>query len=404
MKLWLFSHNFPPEVNACANRSYEHSKYWARDGVEVEVFTDTPHFPEGKVYAGYKNRYSVETVDGVTVHRCPSYIAANKRRIRRILSYLTFMVSSMFCSLRMRRKPDIILGTSPQIFTTIAAWLVSEVLRKPFVIEVRDLWPQSIRAVGAIKTTVILNLIYWMVGILYQRAKLVIIVSEGFREEIRAQGVPDEKIFYVPNGIDLEMLPSNLTARKSDDRFVVSYIGTTGMAHGLEVIINAARECDDTSIHFMIVGTGACWDELKRRSEELPNCTVTEKVSRDEALRILACSDVSLIHLKKSPVFHTVIPSKMFEAMALSKPIILGVQGEAAKLLASSEAGIAFTPESATELLAAVATLKSQGCGDFGQRGLDFVKKNFSRESLARTLMERCRTLMPDRAPQDVKP
>ncbi len=402
MKIWLFTHNFPPEVNACANRAFEHGKYWARSGVELEVFTDVPHFPEGRVYNGYRNRYTEEYVEGMRIHRVPSFIAANRRKIRRILSYVSYMISAVVLSLRTGRKPDVVLATSPQIFTGVAGYLVSRALGRPFVLEVRDLWPQSIKAVKAINLSFVLKLIQIVVDYLYRRADLIVIVSEGFRSAILSSGISEERVVYVPNGIDDEALPERIEPDSQalikeryglTNKFVFAYVGTVGMAHGLEVMINAARTNQDEQVHFLIVGAGADWDSLQALTTGLSNCSVLQKLDRQEALSLLAACDASFIHLRDNPTFRTVIPSKMFEAMALGKPILLGVEGQAAKLLERAQAGLTLKPECPEDLNRAIAELR-MNTRDYGENGRRFVTKYHSRCKLSSSLLEHIRSLL----------
>ena len=400
MNILLLSHNFPPEVNAGANRSYEHAREWVAAGANVDVITDVPHFPEGRVYSGYRNRASQEEVDGIQVTRVPSYIAENKRKLRRIFSYVTFMFSAVLYSYKVRRKPDVVLATSPQIFTAVAGYILSLWHRVPFVMEVRDLWPQSIRAVGAFKSTLILSAVQFMVDTLYRGAAMIIIVSEAFREEIERSGIPSEKIHYIPNGFALDRFSTEISeeeVRETRERhnlgnkFVVSYIGTLGMAHALETIVDAARLSEDPEVLFLIAGTGANEEALRAYAEGVENVRLISKLPREEALKLLKASDVSLIHLKDNPVFRTVLPSKMFEAMAFGKPIILGVRGEAERLLAMAKAGVAIEPESPEAINGAVEELRVH-TGLFGQLGARYIKQHHCRSVLARTILELVRS------------
>ena len=386
-------------MNAVANRSFEHAREWVRAGANVDVITDVPHFPEGRVYQGYRNRPSSENVDGIEVTRVPSYIAANRRKIRRIFSYISYMASAVVFSRKLKRKPDVILATSPQIFTAVAGYVLSLWHRAPFVMEVRDLWPQSIRAVGAFRASFILWAVQLMVDFLYKRAERIIIVSEAFREEIESSGVSSEKIEYIPNGFCLDEI-QKLTGGEENHRirqqynlngkFVVSYIGTLGMAHALETVVDAARTSSDPEVLFLIAGTGSNRDALQNYSEGVANFKLLPKLPRDEALRLLQASDVSFIHLKDTPVFQTVLPSKMFEAMALKKPIILGVRGEAERLVRQANAGICIPPEDAGSLNEAIGRLRKDQKlqAVYGGSGSEFLIRNHDRKVLARRTLE----------------
>ena len=309
------------------------------------------------------------------------------------------MASAVVFSRKLKRKPDVILATSPQIFTAVAGYVLSLWHRAPFVMEVRDLWPQSIRAVGAFRASFILWAVQLMVDFLYKRAERIIIVSEAFREEIESSGVSSEKIEYIPNGFCLDEI-QKLTGGEENHRirqqynlngkFVVSYIGTLGMAHALETVVDAARTSSDPEVLFLIAGTGSNRDALQNYSEGVANFKLLPKLPRDEALRLLQASDVSFIHLKDTPVFQTVLPSKMFEAMALKKPIILGVRGEAERLVRQANAGICIPPEDAGSLNEAIGRLRKDQKlqAVYGGSGSEFLIRNHDRKVLARRTLE----------------
>ncbi len=398
MNVWLLSHNFPPEVNALANRSYEHAVQWAEDGGSVDVITDIPHFPEGRVYRGYKNRFQHETVEGVSVYRVPIYAARNQRRLRRIASYLSYMVSAILFSCFIKRRPDVVVASSPHIFTAFAGYAISLIRRVPFVMEVRDLWPESIGAVGAIEKRWILRLIEWAVDFLYARARLVVVVTESFREALLRRGVPAERLQVVPNGADLKFLQALDRGRQEELReklrlngkFVVSYLGTIGMAHKVEVMLEAALRCTDPEVIYLVAGTGArrSWLEAEVKRNPCPNFLLLPKQPRDAMPYLLALSDVCVIHLMDRELFSTVIPSKLFEAMGAGRPVIVAIPGESTRLIEESGAGLVIPPEMPDALVAAVAKLKTSPdqLQAMQTAGLSLVRSRYNRVSLARRL------------------
>lgn len=397
--VWLLSHNFPPEVNALATRTFEHAREWAKAGYSFDVITDVPHFPEGRVYIPYKNRFQHETYDGISVYRMPVYPAENRRKIRRTLSYISFLVSTVLNSWRVKKRPTVIVASSPQIFTAFAGFILSLLYRVPFVMEIRDLWPQSIKAVGAMNRSLLLRLIEIGVGLLYRHARLIVVLTESFRKELVSSGVDPLKIVMVPNGISSEFFSSAVPDAEVEilreslglcGKFVVCYIGTIGMAHGLETIINAAKLTDDPAIQFLIVGTGASRGDIEQRLNEsgLTNVVLLPKVPRSQARVLLQLSHVALVLLKDVPLFRTVIPSKLIEAMGCAIPVVLGVRGEAQELLEGCGGGLCIEPENASELASAVMALKGDPAmrERLGENAHASVFRSYNRSELAQRL------------------
>lgn len=393
----FLSNYFPPEVNALANRTSEHARQWVRDGGVVEIVAGPPHFPEGRVYDGYANRLSFERFTGIHVMRVPMYVTANEGFLRRTVSYVSYMVSSAWHAERTRTDPGVVVASIPQFFAGLAGWLVSRRRRRPFVLEVRDLWPESIVQVGAMRRGVLTRLLEWLEGALYRAADHIVVVSPAFRPHIEAHGVDPGRITVLPNGVDAawfeeSVRPSEISALRKElgleGKFVASYLGTVGMAHGIEVILEAARRCPDPNVAFLVVGAGAEWSRLRNAASRvgLDNFLVLEKQSRTRIRQFYAVTDVSIVHLRDRPAFHKVIPSKMFESMAMECPIVLGVRGQAREILEAAGAGITVAPEDADQLLEAVLKL----AGDeetrlrMGESGAAYVRQHYDRRDIAR--------------------
>lgn len=393
----FLSNYFPPEVNALANRTSEHARHWARAGGAVEVLAGPPHFPEGRVYDGYANRLTFDRLDGIDVMRVPMYVAPNAGFLRRTFSYLSYMISSAWYADRTRSEPGVVVASTPQFFAGLAGWVVSRRRHRPFVLEVRDLWPESIVQVGAMRRGVLIRLLEWLEGALYRAADHIVVVSPAFRPHIEARGVRPERITVLPNGVDSEWLeqsvpPSEVSALRAElgleGRFVVSYLGTVGMAHGLEVVLEAARRCPNPAVSFLVVGAGADWSRLRdaARQEELDNLQVLGKQSRSRIRQFYAASDVSIVHLRDRPAFRKVIPSKMFESMAMKRPIVLGVRGHAREILEASGAGIPVEPEDPEALLAAILRLAEdeETRRRMGESGAEYVRQHYDRTQIAK--------------------
>lgn len=363
MHILFLTDNFPPEVNAPASRTFEHCREWVKAGSQVTVITCAPNFPQGRVYEGYCNRlWQTETVEGIRVIRVWSYITANEGFVKRILDYQSFMVSSTVGSFFVRGV-DVVVGTSPQFFTACAGWVVGTLKRVPFVFELRDIWPESIKAVGAMGDSMAIRLLERVEMFLYRKASLIVSVTHAFKDKLIARGIDGSKVEVVTNGVDMSRykpMPkdSELVQRLGlKGKFVGGYVGTHGLAHHLETILDAAEilasEPGGGHFHFILLGDGARKQALRQDAETRGLCNVTfvDSVSKDEVVRYWSLLDVSIIHLKKTDLFTTVIPSKLFECMGMGLPVLHGVEGESANIVKDTQAGIVFEPENAAELV-----------------------------------------------------
>jgi glycosyltransferase involved in cell wall biosynthesis len=397
MNVLFIGNNFPPETAPLAQRLFDHARQWVEDGHRVTVLTDVPNYPEGVVYPGYRNRFMRETMAGIDVMRAPLYITPNAGTLKRTASFVSFMLSVIWYSRRVKVAPDVVAASSPQIFAAIAGLAVARLKRVPFVLEIRDLWPESIVAVDALPRNAAIRFFERIERYLYLRADRIVVVTESFKRFIVGKGIDPGKIEVLKNGADLEALGRPLDEaermRVRDEfglrgKFVASYIGTIGMAHRADILYEAAQRCPDPDIVFLVMGTGAERDALAARQAErpLPNFRLLDKQPRDRVPYFLAASDVSVVHLKATPLFRTVIPSKIFESMAMRKPILLGVEGEARDLVEEAGAGVAFAPEDVDGLVAGVLRLRNDPtlCARLAADGYAYVHAHHDRRVLAR--------------------
>ncbi len=372
MHILFLTDNFPPEVNAPASRTFEHCREWVRSGHQVTVMTCAPNFPQGKVYAGYRNAlWQSERIDGIRVIRVWTYITANQGLIKRILDYLSFMLMAIVMS-PFVRGVDLVIGTSPQFFTACAAYVVSRCKRIPFVFELRDLWPESIVAVGAIRNKLVIGLLEKVEMFLYRKAACIVSVTHSFTLNLIARGIDPRKIGVVTNGVDISRFrpqPKDAALVRQlnlDGQFVAGYIGTHGMAHGLETILDAAdrlrREGEGRTIRFILLGDGACKAALqdKARAMGLENVLFIDSVPKEEVVRYWSLLDVSIIHLKKTDLFTQVIPSKLFECMGMGIPVLHGVAGESAEIVEREGVGLVFEPENVAQLVEQVRAMRAE--------------------------------------------
>lgn len=400
MHILFLCHYFPPEVNAPASRTYENARRWVRAGHQVTVLTCHPSHPGGKVYPGYENSlYAWEEMDGIRVLRVGTYLSANKGFAKRTANYISYMLSAVGQCWRVR-DVDLVVSTSPQFFCGMAGYFVSRLKRRPWVLEIRDLWPESIIAVGAITNRRVIGLLEGVESFLYRKADHIISLTRAFSRHIAVRGVPQEKISIITNGADLERYApgERMNAVREElglgeGVFVASYIGTHGMAHGLGAVLKAAKLLEaEKSIHFLLVGDGAEREKLLREKEALglDNVTMLGQQPKEKMPFFLAATDACLVLLIKSELFKTVLPSKIFEAMAMGRPIVLGVEGESKELVEEGQCGLCVEPENEAALTEAVRKLASdpQLRVTLGTNGQEFVARRFNRETLAREYLE----------------
>ena len=394
MRILFLTDNFPPEVNAPASRTFDHCKEWVKAGAEVTVITCNPNFPQGKVYEGYKNKWfkQEEVMEGIRVIRVWTYIVPNVGFLKRTLDFISFSISAFFAGLFV--KTDIIVATSPQFFTALAGRTLHWWKRKPWVMEVRDLWPESIKTVGAMKDNLFIRYFEWEEMRCYRSAKKIVVVTDSFKRKLIERGVDEQKIFVVKNGVDKSLFkPMKKDADivkqlHLEGKTVVGYIGTHGMAHKLDFILNCANDLkNDKSLHFILMGGGAEKENLLRMKEELKvdNVTMLDPVPKTEVGRYISVLDICLINLKKSPLFTTVIPSKIFENAAMAIPILMGVEGEAQQIIEGYEAGLCFEPENEADFVSKLNLLRKPEFYDKCKKGClkladDFDRKNLTNE------------------------
>ena len=403
MHILFLSHYFVPENNAPAARVHAMAREWTRLGHRVTVLTCAPNVPAGVVYEGYRNRlYQEESIDGIRTVRVWTYLAANSGRVRRGFNFLSYMATAGLAGSLQRPAADVVIATSPQFFAGWAGVPVSRAQGAPFVLEVRDIWPDSITAVGALKEGRIIGALEKLERALYDAADHIVAVGEGYRQNMIRKGVAPQKIDVVTNGVDADLFtprPADAALRArlgfAPGTFVVTFAGTIGMASGLDVALGAARRLKDRGrddIAFLLIGDGAVRAGLQERARAagLDNVVFTGLVTRTDLPDYLASSDACLVHFRKQALFSTILPSKFFEDAAMEKPILLGFEGDARAMLAEADCGIAFEPGNDAELADAAVRLaddRAEGAR-LGANGRRYVLEHFDRRTLAHDYLE----------------
>jgi colanic acid biosynthesis glycosyl transferase WcaI len=372
MRILFLSDFFPPETTAAAFRVYERARYWASWGHTVTVVTAHPNYHEGAVYAGYVNRWrSIEEIAGIRVVRVKTFIATKPTALLRTFDYMSYMITA-FCAGLLEKPPDLVVSTSPQFFAAIAGCALATAKGVPFVFELSDLWPASIVAVGAMKQTLAIRCLEALELYLYKRAAAIVALTNAFKTNLVHRGVPARKVSVVVNGVDLATtVPRNRDADLGKelgldpDHFVLGYMGNHGTAQALNNVLEAARLLSGSNIRFLLVGNGVAREQLiaEARAKRLDNVIFAPAQPKDVLARYWSLCQAALVSLRNDPVFETVLPSKMFEAMGMGLPLLITApQGEASQLIVSHNAGLWVRPEDPEALARAVLLLRDDPC------------------------------------------
>lgn len=402
MKILYVSQYFPPEMGAPAARAAELAQHWSQAGHEVSVLTGFPNHPTGVVPPEWRSRLKRltyhEKAGRVDVFRTWLWPLPNRKSHERMRNYASFCISAALRGLSLPR-PDVIIASSPQLLVALSGWWLAFSRSIPFVFEVRDLWPESLAAVGVSDEGSLLHrTLSAVAGFLYERADRVVVVTPAFREHlVQRWRVPAEKIAVVENGVEADLfspapLASNVALKRelgAESKFLVCYIGTMGNAHGLETLLDAAATLQHQSpdVLFLLVGEGAEKERIKAtaQSRQLSNVQFLDQQPRERIPAFISASDVCLVLLKKTDIFKTVIPTKMLEFMSCARPVILGVEGQARQIVEDAGAGLFIEPENSDALVRAINKLKANpelGI-DLGQHGRDCILQHFSRARTA---------------------
>jgi glycosyltransferase involved in cell wall biosynthesis len=401
MRILYVSQYFPPEIGAPAARVHELSREWVRAGHEVTVLTAFPHHPTGVKRPEDRGVLARrETIDGIDILRTYVYAVPNKGVVRRMASYASFMLSAVALGQLRLSRPDAVIATSPQLLCGAAGYALSRAFATPFIFEVRDLWPESILAVDAMGDNIVVRGLKALARFLYRKCDRIVTVGEGYRRSIeQLYGIDPGKMSVVPNGIDAALFRPG--SRENDirrefgwgDRFVLLYLGTHGMAHALDKVLEAARRLrEEKRLLFVFVGEGAEKENLRRRAGEwnLTNVQFIDAQPKTRVPSFYAACDLGIVTLRDTALFQEVLPSKIFEYLGMERPILLGVGGEARRLVEASGAGEFVPPEDVDSMVAAIRRLSGDSfrLAEMGRRGRAYVLKHYDRRELARQYSE----------------
>lgn len=382
-------------MGAPAARTFEHARHWVALGHDVTVVCGLPNHPDGIVPERYRGKLLFrEEIEGVKVLRCWLFATPNRGVFKRSIAFITFMLSAMFFGSFFTKRCDVVVATSPQMLCGLAGYVVSILKRRPFVLEVRDLWPRQIIDLGVVRNGFIIGLLSWLETFLYRRARAIVTVAEATRQEIIGRGFSADKVFTVTNAINEVFFQpgerQGVVREKNgwQDDTIVMYIGTHGLSQGLVTILDAAELLQPRhDIRFVFVGTGAERERLMADAERryLKNVVFHPMQDKKDVPDYYAAADICLVPLKRRRVFLFNIPSKMFEIMACGRPIILGAMGQAQEILSEAEAGICVEPENAQAYADAITRLADTPKlrAQYGLNGRNHVVKNYTRRQMA---------------------
>jgi glycosyltransferase involved in cell wall biosynthesis len=397
MRILMVTHYFPPEIGAPQARLSELARAWADASDEVTVLTGMPNHPTGVIPPAYRRRLRVvEQVDGYRVVRNWLYATPNEGIVRKTLGHLSFMITSLVLGSRWTGAADVVVVSSPTFFSIFGAWAISKLKRAPLVIDVRDLWPAIFVELGVLTNPRLIALLERLELWAYRQATHIVVVSEGFRQDLIRRGVPAEKVTTVRNGADVDLFtpdrdpaPGRCRLGVANGELIAMYLGAHGLSHGLDTVVDAAAILADapgTPVQFVLVGEGANRSALVAQVERtsLHNVTMQPGVPRDLVPDLLAAADICLVPLRDIPLFSTFIPSKIFEYFAAGKAVIGALRGEAAAIL--HEAGaVVVEPGDPVALAAAIAELtEDEGRrAAMGMNARQYVTAHFDRRELA---------------------
>lgn len=363
MKILYVTQHFPPETGAAQGRAYNMSTYLTRFGHEVTVLTGFPNYPTGVVPPEYRGRkFMRETLDGVNVVRTFLVPDTKKNALVRVSNYTSFMISSVLRGVFLP-KPDLVFATVPPLPVGVSGYVLSRRFHVPFVLEMRDLWVDFAGVLGEVRQPRLLDYAKRVERFLLEKAKRVVVVTHGYKEWLVRTGLPAGKIGVVTNGVDPDVFqpgPKQNWVRDElglENKFVVTYAGNMGLAQQLDTVIRAAKELEaDPRIRFLLVGEGVERSRLQALAHELrlTNVTFVPQQPKNRVIDFLSASDALVVILKNEPLFRITIPSKLFDCMAIGRPILVGVDGEARRIVEEAGAGLFFNPDDPTHLARAV--------------------------------------------------
>jgi glycosyltransferase involved in cell wall biosynthesis len=377
-------------------RHYELAQYLRREGYRFTVVSGERNYMTGRRVRGRRGLVTREEIGGISVLLAYALPVLHRGFVRRVASYASFMLTSAYAALR-TEPPDLVLGTSPPIFQAVSAAAIAAVRRRPFVLEIRDLWPEFAIDMGMLRQPVFVSLSRTLERALYQAAAHFVVNSPAYGTYLESKGVAPEKITLIPNGVEVRAFDPSARAERLraawgvEDKFVVTYAGALGLANDIPIILRAAaRLSDDQRIHFLLVGDGTNRTAMEALARELrlKNVTFTGPRPKSQMAEVLAASDACLATLLNIPMFRMPYPNKVFDYMAAGRPTILAIDGVIRDVIERAGGGVAVAPGDDAALARAIRELaadpaRAQAMGAAARR---YVEQHFDRAQQAARL------------------
>ena len=383
MRILLLTQWFDPEPTF---KGLLFAKELQKEGHEVEVITGFPNYPGGKVYPGYKiSLRKKENIDGIKITRVALYPSHDNSGIKRIINYISFAFMATMYGVFRQKKVDVMYVYHPPLTVGIAGKIISFFRRIPYVYDIQDLWPETLKATGMISNASALKLVEKVSNLTYKSATKLVVLSPGFKKMLVKRGVSEKKISVIYNWCDEQVLNIETEYPYEVDfptGFNVVFAGNIGPAQALSSVIYAAEmlQKDEQNINFIFVGSGLSLEGIKKLTADknLNNVYFFSRLPMNKIGSILKKADALLVHLKDDPLFSITIPSKTQAYMSVGKPILMAVKGDAANLITESKAGLVCkpeNPESIAEAAVKLATMNKQDLGVMGVAGKHFYNE-----------------------------
>ncbi len=383
MRFLILSQYFPPETGAPPIRLASMVRELLKLGHTVEVVTAMPNYPTGKIFPNYqKHFYQLDYWEGIPVHRVWMY-AAKGAGIKRLLNYFSFMFTASF-GLRKAQKPDYLFVESPPLFLGITGYIAAKLWKIPFIFNVADLWPDTVSALGLISEGLVLKLAIRLEKWLYNKANYITVVTTGVQQIlIEKKQIPTKKILLLPNGVDTKMFGKSEPKFIIDlpkDKTIILYAGTHGYAHGMEVILQAAKLLVDTNVLFLCIGGGSDKQRIIKLSEDikLDNVIFWDSQQPEFIANLYNLAFAGIATFRDSPLLECTRPAKTLPILASGKPILFNGAGEGAKLVIDSQSGIVTAPGDYEGLAKSIRKLINhpQYAIQLGLNGRDYAEQN----------------------------
>lgn len=399
MRINIIYQFFQSEDEPGHSLTYNLANRLAEKGEEITVFCGETGYmkPIAPTLPFWKRLIQKSKIDQVDIYRTYSYVSLHSNTFARLLNYLTFCLSSSL-ALFFTKKPDVALISSPPLFSAFTSCFVYWLRRVPCIVEVRDLWPDSLIQMKVLNNRFAIGLMYWMEKFIYNHAKGIIVLTKGIRKDLLRRGWDKQKIFFVHCGVDFKKLyPDPLAGKKIrhkygwEDKKVFMYFGALGEANNLDVIIRAAKSLKDRKeILFVLVGDGINKDKIKAEAIDsgLTNLEIISAVSKTKARCFINAADACVVTLLDMPIFAGAIPTKLIDYMACGRPVLCGVQGEAKDIVEQADCGFTFEPNDDELLSAHISNIAKDASGylSMGLRGYAYAKKYYSIETMQKKM------------------